>query len=226
MLMSSAALMDGRGLFEILGINCYICKVMMSMDDVNTLKAALLYIIKNSEPNRCDVYGIVKTAFYAQQMHLSSTGSPLFKDEICALPFGPVPSSIYDVLKMARGDENEMHFHQTDGLLEVSASIGWEDERFFIKEEPDMDYLSSSDIQSLDAAIDRVTNMSFNDILSATHGREWERAFKSKKRGKKIMDTLKIAEEGGADDSTLEYLKEYLDTCFTVRTRTSCRMRL
>ena len=112
---------------------------------------------------------------------------------------------------MARGDENEMSFHKNDGLLEVSSSIGWKDERYFAKEEPDMDYLSESDIQSLDEAIARVSKMSFNDIFSDTHGKEWERVFYSKKSGKKVMDIVKIAEEGGADQSTLAYLKEYIE---------------
>lgn len=184
---------------------------MMNKEDIMILKAALLYIIKKSEEKHCDVYGIVKTAFYAQQIHLSSSGLPLFNDEICALPFGPVPSSIYDILKIARGDENEIEFHKSDGLLEVSTSIGWKDERYFAKEDPDLNYLSVSDIQSLDEAIERVSKMSFNDILSDTHGKEWERVFNSKKRGKKVMDLIKIAEEGGADKDTLIYLKEYLE---------------
>lgn len=183
----------------------------MNKDDIMTLKAALLYIIKKSEEKRCDVYGIVKTAFYAQQIHLSESGSPLFYDEICALPFGPVPSGMYDILKMARGDENEVAFHKTDGLLGVVSAIGWKDERYFAKEDPDLDYLSASDIQSLDEAIDRVSRMSFNDIYSDTHGKEWERAFNSKKRGKKVMDIIRIAEEGGADKAMLAYLKERLE---------------
>lgn len=184
---------------------------MMNRDDILILKANLLYIIKKSEANRRDVYGIVKTAFYAQQIHMANTGSPLFYDEICALPFGPVPSSMYDILKMARGDEREMDFHVNDGLLEVSDSIGWKDERYFAKEDPDLDFLSESDIQSLDEAIARVSKMSFDDIYSDTHGKEWERAFYSNKKGKKVMDLVKIAEEGGADESTLAYLKDYIE---------------
>lgn len=184
---------------------------MLSSDDIKILKAALLYIIQKSEEKHRDVYGIVKTAFYAQQIHMSSSGSPLFNDEICALPFGPVPSCMYDILKMARGDQKEMAYHLTDGLSEVSASIGWRDERYFTKEEPDMDYLSESDVQALDEAIERVSKMSFNDIFSDTHGKEWERVFNSKRSGKKVMNPLRIAEEGGADQSTLAYLKEFIE---------------
>lgn len=183
---------------------------MMNRDDIMILKAALLYIIKKSEEKRRDVYGIVKTAFYAQQIHLSESGSPLFNDVICALPFGPVPSNMYDILKMARGDEKEMSFHKTDGLLSVVSSIGWKDESFFAKEEPDMDYLSSSDIKSLDQAIARVSKMSFDEIRNDTHSQEWSRAYKNGK-GKKVMNIVRIAEEGGADEAMLAYLKEYLE---------------
>lgn len=183
----------------------------MNKDDIMVMKATLLYIISKSEAKRCDVYGIVKTAFYAQQSHLSESGRPLFKDVICALPFGPVPSMMYDILKMARGDEGEMAFHQSDGLIEVAFSIGWKDELYYAKEEPDLNYLSESDIQALDDAIDRVSKMSFNDIYSNTHGKEWERAFNSKKRGKKVMDIIKIAEEGGANDAMIAYLKDFLE---------------
>lgn len=200
-----------KSAFGLFAIIVYICSTMMRDDDIMILKAALLYIIQKSEEQRRDVYDIVKTAFFAQQIHLSKSGSPLFNDEICALPFGPVPSSMYNILKMARGDEKEMSFHLTDGLKDVADAIGWKDELFYAKEDPDLDYLSKSDISSLDEAIDRVSKMSFNDILSGTHGSEWERAFNSKKSGKKVMDILKIAEEGGADESTLAYLKEYLE---------------
>ena len=55
---------------------------MMNKEDIMILKAALLYIIKKSEEKHYDVYGIVKIAFYAQQIHLSSSGLPLFIDEI------------------------------------------------------------------------------------------------------------------------------------------------
>lgn len=183
---------------------------MMTTDEMNTLKAVLLYIIEKSDASKCDVYGIVKTAFFAQRIHLAKFGCPLFKDDICALPFGPVPSAVYDVLKLARGDQKEWSFHTNDALSQVSESIGWDDERFSAKEQPDLDYLSMSDIEALDEAIATVSKMSFNEILSSTHGPEWTRAFNNES-GKRVMDVVKIAKEAGADEATLQYLKEYLE---------------
>lgn len=174
-----------------------------------TLKAVVLYIIQNSSPERCDVYSIVKTAFYAQQIQLAQSGVPLFKDEICALPFGPVPSDVYDILKIARGDQSQIEFHKNDGLIDVAAVVGFDAEQFTAKESPDMDYLSASDIEAIDSAIKKVAAMSFDDIKEDTHSEEWNRVFHSK-RGKKVMDNVNIAREGNASPEMLEYLKEYL----------------
>ena len=180
-------------------------------EDILTLKAVVLYIIQNSSPERRDVYSIVKTAFYAQQSQLAQSGVPLFKDEICALPFGPVPSDIYHILKIARGDQSEIAFHKTDGLIEIAEAIGFDSEVFFPKENPDMDYLSKSDVDAIDSAIKRVAEMSFDDIVKDTHSEEWNRVYNGGKgkKGRKVMDNLNIAKEGDASPEMLEYLKEY-----------------
>lgn len=162
-----------------------------------TLKAVVLYIIQQSSPNRRDVYCIVKTAFYAQQIQFAESGVPLFKDDIYALPFGPVPSDIYNILKIARGDQNEIAFHKNDGLIDVAASIGFDSECFSAKEAPDLDYLSKSDIDAIDQAIKKVSEMSFDEIKNDTHIQEWDRVSHSKK-GKKVMNNLNIAKEGNA----------------------------
>ena len=181
---------------------------MRSNDDILTLKAVVLYIIENSSPKRRDVYSIVKTAFYAQQMQFANSGMPLYKDDICALPFGPVPSDIYNILKIARGDQSEIEFHKTDGLIEIARSIGFDSENFYSKESPDMDYLSKSDVETIDSAIKKVAEMSFAEIKEGTHSQEWDRVFNGRK-GRKVMDNLNIAKEGNASPEMLEYLKEY-----------------
>ena len=184
---------------------------MRTKDEILTLKAVVLYIIENSSPERRDVYSIVKTAFYAQQNQFANSGTPLYKDDICALPFGPVPSDIYHILKIARGDQNEKEFHKTDGLIGIADSIGFDTEIFYSKEKPDMDYLSKSNIDAIDSAIKKVADMSFDEIVKDTHSQEWDRVFNGGKgkKGRKVMNNLNIAIEGNASPEMLEYLKEY-----------------
>lgn len=184
---------------------------MRTKDEILTLKAVVLYIIENSSLARRDVYSIVKTAFYAQQMQFANSGMPLYKDDICALPFGPVPSDIYHILKIARGDQSEKEFHKTDGLIDIAMAIGFDSEIFYPKESPDLDYLSKSDIRAIDLAIKKVAEMSFDDIVKDTHSQEWNRVYNggTGKKGRKVMDNLNIAKEGNASPEMLEYLKDY-----------------
>ena len=180
----------------------------MNPDALKTIKATILYILKHSDVSKCDIYGIVKTAFFAQQINLAEWGVPLYEDEICALPFGPVPSAIYDILKMARGDTN---IFSRNGFDSISKSIGCVNETFLAREEPDMDWLSQCDVKSLDKAIAKVSKMSFNDIKDLTHnGEEYQRAIQTS--GKRRMYEIAIARDGGADETAIEHLKNYLET--------------
>lgn len=180
----------------------------MKGEHILKIKAVLLYIIQNSNQNRRDVYSIVKTAYYAQQTHFAKWALPIFKDRIAALKFGPVPSTIYDILKISRGDISVQRFHQTDCINVASDAIGFEDESFFAKEYPDMDFLSASEIECLDSAIRKVGSMGFGEIADDTHGEEWARVWNDSSLH--YMNDLQIAKEGGADDAIVCYLKEAL----------------
>ena len=183
----------------------------LGKDDILVIKAVLLYILTHSNDGQRDIYSLVKTAYYAQQNHLAQYGTPLFKDCICALPFGPVPSNIYNVLKMASGDSNELNYHRSDDMHLASDAINFKSGRYSAKEDPNMDFLSKSDIESLNYGIEKVAKMSFNQIKEATHGMEWNRAFNSKSSLKE-MNLLNIAKEGDASSDALRYLEDFLET--------------
>ena len=183
----------------------------LGKDDILVIKAVLLYILTHSNDGQRDIYSLVKTAYYAQQNHLAQYGTPLFKDCICALPFGPVPSNIYNVLKMASGDSNELNYHRSDEMHLASDAINFKSGRYSAKEDPNMDFLSKSDIESLNYGIEKVAKMSFNQIKEDTHGMEWNRAFNSKSSLKE-MNLLNIAKEGDASSDALRYLEDFLET--------------
>ena len=183
----------------------------LGKDDILVIKAVLLYILTHSNDGQRDIYSLVKTAYYAQQNHLAQYGTPLFKDCICALPFGPVPSNIYNVLKMASGDSNELNYHRSDDMHLASDAINFKSGRYSAKEDPNMDFLSKSDIESLNYGIEKVAKMSFNQIKEDTHGMEWNRAFNSKSSLKE-MNLLNIAKEGDASSDALRYLEDFLET--------------
>ncbi len=182
----------------------------LSREDTLVLKAVVLYILKNSTSSmKHSVYHLVKTAFVAQQKHLAKYLCPMFNDRIVALQFGPVPSDIYNALKIARGDEKARAYNLNDNLYLVYDAISFDQESFGAVEEPDMDYLSESAVVCLNEALREVSKMSFEKILKVTHKGEWLRAYENP--GDKTMNSLAIAEEGGADEAALAYLKESMD---------------
>lgn len=182
---------------------------MIDRNEISTLKAVLLYIINGwNGTQKCDVYHIVKAAFYAQEFHLVRYMRPLCKDNIVALPYGPAPSAIYDALKIARGDARAIAFHEKDGLMEVAAPIAFCDEIFSTKELPDMDWLSRSQVECLDDAMHKVGEMTFDELVNNTHQSEWKRAIDTPS---KRMSLLAIAREGGADENALAYMEQSLE---------------
>ncbi len=181
----------------------------MKPQEVQTMKAVLLYIIQNSNANRRDVYSIVKTAYYAQQIHFAKWASPIFNDKIAALPFGPVPSTIYNILRISRGESEIRRFCKKDNIDSVADAIGFSDESFIAKEEPDLNFLSKSAIECLNESIAKVSEMDFGQIMRDTHGAEWTRVFND--GSLRFMDDLNIAREGGATEDVVNYLRESLE---------------
>ena len=176
----------------------------MRESDIRRLKAVLLYILSRMPKNSRDVYHIVKTAFFAQKNHPVKYGIPMFNDSIVALQFGPVPSLVYNILKVARGDSSPYKFCDDRVLGRVSAVIECQDENFSALEAPNMNCLSKSNVECLDAAISEVSKMDFDTLMEKTHGGEWARAYNNEVSHR--MDELNIARENGASKEIMEYL--------------------
>lgn len=172
------------------------------------LKAIMLYIISNLKSEKRSVYFIVKTSFLAHQHHMATYSVPLLDEKIMALPFGPVPTDVYDALKIARGEEAAKRYHKHDSLHIVYDAIGYSNEYFLQKESANLDYISPAALISLDHALSLVSRMSFDDVLHTTHQEEWHRAYNSSSH---VMNPVAIAKEGGIDSENIPYLKYSLE---------------
>lgn len=173
------------------------------------LKAMVLYILENLLPEKRTVYFIVKTAFLAHQRHLATFCVPLLKDKIKALEFGPVPSDVYDALKIARGEERIKKYHKDDALFIVWEAIDSNNERFSAKERPEMGRISPAALQCLNEALALTNAMSFDEVMQTTLQKEWNRAFHDPSGH--VMDPLAIAQEGGIEKEGLSYLEYSLE---------------
>ena len=62
---------------------------------------ALLYVANRVQ--RKDFHKIFKIVYFADRQHLAEWGRPITGDTYIAMDAGPVPSRMYDMMKIVRG---------------------------------------------------------------------------------------------------------------------------
>ena len=122
---------------------------------------AILYILGKFAERCTDMHKICKILYFADQRHLSKYGRAITKDDYIKMPYGPVPSNIYDIFK-------NLNKEDVAGCLERVNN-------FVIKAKSDCDadYLSESDVECLDYAIEECKNLSFTELTNKSHTYAW-----------------------------------------------------
>lgn len=162
---------------------------------------ALLYVV--SKLGRPGMHQAFKTIYFAEKKYMADFGMPILQDNYCKMDKGPVPSAIYDFVKVVRGDRDG----STLGPLEaeVKSSLQYQHPYLSATKQPDLDYLASTEIEYLDQSIDFCRNKGFGELKLLSHDAAWDSAIMNDK-----MDRIKIAEAGDASPEALEYLRESL----------------
>ena len=153
--------------------------------------AAILYLCNRT--GKMDLYALLKTLYYADKDHFQEFGRTITGDIYHRLPFGPVPSRIYDMLKSVRGD----------GIWTRDLSDNFEfidDTTIIPKSTTDMARLSETDIEKLDQSFLKRGKLTFNELCREAHE---DSAFKLSPAGKMTEDDFA---EG--DPVLIEHLKE------------------
>ena len=177
----------------------------MDRYDVNKLKAVTLYTLKKC--GATDYIHLFKILYFAEKAHYAEYGKRITNDSFVAMEHGPVPSFLYNALKLM----NKQETASDDSLLWIIANSitpGSADLYYFIKgaEEPDMDELSKAEIMSLDKSIEEHRNMSPWDLSEKSHDEAWHSAWDVMQNS--LMNPYNIAKAGGASDGLVDYLKE------------------
>ena len=127
------------------------------MNHFDTEKAleAILYISHKQD----DLLHIMKALFFADKMHLAKYGRSITGDVYIAMPFGHVPSGAFDIVKYVRGDGKY--------IIEARAKDAFvvlNNDEVKPRRDPNLEYFSESDIESLDFGIDFVQEKSINEL--------------------------------------------------------------
>ena len=178
---------------------------MMANDDISKLKAAALYVL-----NKCgemDFIHLFKILYFAERKHYAKYGKHLIKDNFCALERGPVPSFLYNALKITVGKTLES---PSEELIDLSKAFlpGEAECYYFIRpnEKPDMDELSIADIRDLDESYDDNISVSSLLLSKKSHDTAWKKAWE--KQHTSLIDSYDIALAGGAKKEFVKYIEE------------------
>jgi uncharacterized phage-associated protein len=141
--------------------------------DKNASLNAVLYIVNQvSQPT---FHKISKVLYFADKYHLEHYGRFICGDNYVAMNHGPVPSTIYDLLKAVR-DKSTLAFD--GGTLELYKDALEVKHTYCVsgKTKPNLDFLSESDIEALNYAIKEYGHLSFKQLTDLSHDDAYESA--------------------------------------------------
>ena len=156
----------------------------------------ILYISENLK--RSDFHKIFKILYFSDREHLYEYGYPITGDSYIAMDAGPVPSKIYDIFKIVRGDS---YVKDTENLKQYFIIEDW----MYVKTQKgaDLRKLSPNEKEILDNCIAKFGDMSYDEIKEKSHDVAWRATAKDYEI--KIED---IAREAGLKDEDLHYIYE------------------
>lgn len=134
-----------------------------------------------------DTYHILKAVYFADKYHLEHYGRQVNGNRFVKMPHGPVPSEMYDFIKAAR-----------TGIVHGFTVIDYD---VYCDEEPDLSWLSESDIEALDFGIEEVSDLAFGELKDKSH----DEAYNNAEMNQTIPVELIVAPFENADQ-ILEYL--------------------
>lgn len=171
---------------------------MKAIFEKETTVNAILYILQKLG-GRKDIHGISKILFFADMSHLAKWGRLITGDVYIAMKNGPVPSKVYDIFKYLRGDSYFSGIKDdVKGALKMVNNHIVE-----AISAPDMDYLSDSDVECLDTAIEKCKGLSMGELTALSHGLAYSHTDRDRKISYKEM-----MREAECTEDFIDYVEE------------------
>lgn len=157
----------------------------------------MLYVANRIE--RRDIHKIFKILYFADMSHLFKYGRAITGDRYIAMKYGPVPSSIYDMVKIVRGDS----WYVMD---ELKAFFAVNNKYLEPLRDADTSYLSESDVNELVDSIKKYSDVEFSEMTRLSHGSAWKKTWENPAKDEiSIEDILRECE---ADEDYIKYVVE------------------
>ena len=157
---------------------------------------SILYVANKLE--RRDLHKIFKILYFAERKHMQEWGRPIIGDIYIAMDAGPVPSRVYDILKIVRGDS---YMSDTEGLKDLFSIEDW---MYVVPlQDADIKKLSKTDIDALDWSVQTYGSLSYDEIKEKSHDIAWRSTAKDY-----AISWEAIAREAGLDGQDIQYITE------------------
>ena len=158
---------------------------------------ALLYVANRVQ--RKDFHKIFKIIYFADRQHLADWGRPITGDTYIAMEAGPVPSRLYDMLKIVRGDS---YLPDMEGLSKYFQVENW----MYVRplQDADLNKLSANEQEALSKAIEKYAALSYDEIKEKSHDVAWRSTARDF-----LISWDNIAREAGLDEVEVACLRDY-----------------
>lgn len=179
---------------------------MKTIDQILKIEAVVLYVLQAFKEG-VDYIKLYKILYFAQREYLGNYGLCLLPDSFRARDYGPVPSLINKVVKIA---ENQCSDETAIGLSDFVDAINVRGQRVFAKKSPDMDMLADMEVSTLDECIEKYKDMDSMDLSEMSHDSAWSNANNSRKDepDKDYLTVIDIARAGNAPKELVDYIRE------------------
>lgn len=149
-----------------------------------------LYVANRLPKEQCRLHKVFKILWFADMEHLKKYGRTITGAKYSALPYGPVPSVLYDEIQQKKTIFERYDVGVKKGFLKPLKAA----DEFF---------LSETDKEELDAAIEKYKDKSFEELLDLSH----KSAYNATAENDEIsLDA--ILDEIGASDELRSYIRE------------------
>jgi len=158
---------------------------------------ALLYVANRVQ--RKDFHKIFKIIYFADRQHLADWGRPITGDTYIAMEAAPVPSRLYDMLKIVRGDS---YLPDMEGLGKYFQVENW----MYVRplQDADLNKLSASEQEAMSEAIEKYATLSYDEIKEKSHDVAWRCTARDFS-----ISWDNIAREAGLDELEVACLRDY-----------------
>jgi uncharacterized phage-associated protein len=156
----------------------------------------ILYIVQNLK--RRDIHKIFKILYFSDREYLFRYGQPITGDSYIAMEAGPVPSKIYDIFKIIRGDS---YMQDVEGLKDYFSVSDW---MYIVPNQAaNINKIAPNERAVIDECLQQYASLSYDEIKEKSHDIAWRSTARDF-----LISIEDIAREAGIQDDELPYIRE------------------